>query len=59
MLPKVDPICRIEKTLPNRKRCDKTGEEFAEALMVYLGEKGDRIGLEYNRFQECLAKLVF
>ena len=58
LLPKVDPLFRIQKTLPTVKRCDKTGEEFAEALMAYLGKKGDRIGLEYNRFQECLAKLV-
>ena len=58
LLPKVDPLFRIQKTLPGGKRCDKTGEEFAEALMAYLGKKGDRLGLEYNRFQECLDKLV-
>ena len=58
LLPKVDPVFRIQKTLQNEKRRDKTVEEYAEALMAYLGKKGDRLGLEYDRFQECLRKLV-
>ena len=58
VLPKVDPLFRIQKTLPNGKRCDKTGEEFGAALMAYLGKKGDRLSLEYSNFKECLATLV-
>ena len=58
VLPKVDPLFRIQKTLPNGKRCDKTGKEFGAALMAYLGKKGDRLSLEYSNFKECLATLV-
>ena len=57
-LPKVDPLFRIQVTQPNKKRRDKTAEEFGEALMVYLGNKGSRENLEYEKFKESLEKIV-
>ncbi|KAI4823838.1 hypothetical protein KUCAC02_012393 [Chaenocephalus aceratus] len=37
LLPEVDPIFRIEVTLPSGKRRMKTAQEFGDALMAYLG----------------------
>ena len=36
LLPKVDPLFRIQITLPNGKRWMKTAVEFGEALICYL-----------------------
>ena len=36
LLPKVDPLFRIQITLPNGKRWMKTAAEFGEALICYL-----------------------
>ena len=36
LLPKVDPLFRIQLTLPNGKRRMKTAVEFGESLMCYL-----------------------
>ena len=58
LLPKVDPLFRIRKTLPSGKQRDKTSTEFGEALKVLLGKKGDRVGLDYSKFMESLEKLV-
>ena len=58
LLPKVDPLFRIQLTLPNGKRRMKTAVEFAKALMCYLGRRSDWSLLKYGRFQECLDKLV-
>ena len=58
LLPKVDPLFRIRKTMPNGKQRDKTSGEFGEALNVLLGKKGDRVGLDYGKFMQSLEKLV-
>ncbi|KAI8490401.1 hypothetical protein Bbelb_316690 [Branchiostoma belcheri] len=58
LLPKVDPIFRIQVTLPNGKRRTKTAQEFGEVLMSFLGRRSDRTILWYNNFQESLDKLT-
>ncbi|KAI9548371.1 hypothetical protein NQZ68_010593 [Dissostichus eleginoides] len=57
LLPKVDPIFRIQVTLPSGKRRIKTAQEFGDALMAYLGKRSDRTTLEYAKFQESLERL--
>ena len=42
LLPKVNPLFRIQLTLPNGKRRMKTAVEFAESLMHYLGRLSDK-----------------
>ena len=59
LLPKVDPLFRIRKTMANGKQRDKTSTEFGGAMKVLLGKKEDRKGLEYSKFKESLEKLVF
>ena len=58
LLPKVDPLFKIQVTLPTGKRRDKTPEEFGAALMSLLGKKENRATLEYSQFQESLKRLV-
>ena len=58
LLPKADPIFKVQVTLATGKRRDKTPEEFGEALMSFLGKKGDRTSLDYSKFQESLDKLM-
>ena len=58
LLPKADPLFRIRKTLANGKQKDKNSTEFGESLKVFLGRKGDQKGLDYNKFQQSLEKLV-
>ena len=55
-LPSVDPIFKIQITLPTKKRRDKTAEEFASSLMAYLGKREDKVNMEYNMFRSSLAK---
>ena len=55
-LPSVDPIFKIQVTLPSKKRRDKTATEFASSLMAYLGKKADRATMEYNLFKNSLEK---
>ena len=59
LLPKVDPLFRIRKTMANGKQRDKTSTEFGGAMKVLLGKKEDRKGLEYSKFKESLENLVF
>ena len=40
-LPKTDPLFRIQITLPNKWRRDKTAEEFSIALKALLGRRSD------------------
>ena len=56
-LPRVDPLFNIQVTMNNRKRRDKTAEEFAESLMVYLGRKADRMVMEYQTFKDSLRTM--
>ena len=56
-LPRVDPLFKIQVTLKDRKRRDKTAEEFADSLMAYLGKKGDRTVMEYETFRRSLRAL--
>ena len=55
-LPSNDPIFKIQLTLPNGKRRDKTSVEFAESLMLFLGKKSDSAVLDYNVFKSSLRK---
>ena len=57
-LPRVDPLFRVQVTLPNKQRRDKTATEFGESLMVYLGKKGSRSNLEYQNFKQSLEKFI-
>ena len=56
-LPKTDPLFRIQVTLPNKKRRDKTSEEYAEALVAYLGKRNDVIRLDYSTFKTSLSNI--
>ena len=55
-LPSVDPIFKIQVTLPTKKRREKTAEEFAISLMAYLCRKSDRAFMEYTMFKDSLEK---
>ena len=55
-LPHVDPIFKIQVTLPTKKRRDKTADEFAASLMAYLEKKSDKATMEYNMFKHSLEK---
>ena len=56
-LPKTDPLFRVMITLPNKKKRDKTAEEFGEAMMAFLGKQSDQIYMNYTVFQRSLEKL--
>ena len=58
LLPKVDPLFKVQVTLPTGKQRDKIPEEFGAALMSLLGKKENRATLEYSQFQESLKRLV-
>lgn len=58
VLPRVDPLFRIRKTLPSGKQRDKTATEFGECLAVLLGKQGDRRMLDYARFKTSLDNLA-
>ena len=55
--PKTDPLFRVMITLPNKKKRDKTAEEFGEAMMAFLGKQSDQIYMDYTVFQRSLEKL--
>ena len=56
-LPKTGPLFRVMITLPNKKKRDKTAEEFGEAMMAFLGKQSDQIYMDYTVFQRSLEKL--
>ena len=56
-LPRVDPLFKIQVTLPTKKRRDKTAKEFGESLVCYLGRKADRAVMEYQTFQATLGEI--
>ena len=53
-LPRVDPLFKIQVSMANKKRRDKTALEFAESLMAYMGKKADRKVVEYESFRQSL-----
>ena len=55
-LPSTDPLFRIQVTLPNKKRRDKTNMEFVDSLMSFLGKKAESTAMEYNLFKTSLQK---
>ena len=57
-LPKVDPLFKIQVTMDNKKRRDKTALEFVESLMTFLGRKADRGVVEYESFSNSLRSNV-
>ena len=58
MLPKVDPIFRVQVTMLNQKRRDTSAEEFGESLMVFLGKKEEKAILEYDSFVSSLENML-
>ena len=53
-LPKSDGIIRIQVTLPNKKRRDKSAVEFTDSLMAYLGRKTNKKAFDYHLFSKSL-----
>jgi hypothetical protein len=45
-------------TQANKRRRDKTAQDFGESLMSYLGRKADRTVSEYTTFQRSLREVV-
>ena len=61
-LPRVDPLFRIQVSLPGKPRRDKTAEEFGEALKVLFGKRAGKRTLTLEKFNDSLnnvSKLVF
>ena len=58
LLQEADQVFMIQVTMPNKKRRDKTANEFGESLMVYLGKKSDKAVIEYKKFKEALEKFT-
>ena len=56
-LPKQDPLFKIQKVLPNKKRRDKTVNEFSESLIAFLGRRSERIQMDYSVFKNSLHKM--
>ena len=58
-LPRVDPLFRIQvgRGLSGRRR-EKTAQEFAEALAVFLGRKSDRTFSDYAAFSHSLREIL-
>ena len=57
-LPKVDPIFRVQVTMLNQKRGDKSAEEFGKGLVAFLVKKKEKAILEYDRFVSSLEKML-
>ena len=51
-------LLNLKVTMPNKKRRDKTAEEFGDALMIFLGKKVDRSAMDYDTFQQSLRELA-
>ena len=49
-LPKASPLFKVPIVQGNKKRRDKTADEFAVALTVYLGKKEDWLTMPYGQF---------
>ena len=45
-VPSVDLLFRIQMTLPNNRRLDKTIKEFGDSLMAFLGKKAETVAME-------------
>ena len=58
LLPKVDPLFKIQKVDVKRKLRDKAAVEFGEALTILLGRKADRRAMDYSTFRDCLSKMM-
>lgn len=56
-LPRSDPIFRIQVSLPNKKRRDKTAHEFGTSLKALLGKRSSKTPITLNRFKESLDKV--
>ena len=59
LLPKTDPIFRIQITVPETgKRRQKNSSEFGAALRALLGKRSSREVMEYSSFKEMLEKVA-
>ena len=56
-LPKTDQLFRIQVTLPNKKRRDKTAEEFAVALKALLGSRSNSETVTLEQFRQSLRNV--
>ena len=58
-LPKTDPLFRIQIALPNKKRRDKTAEEFGVALKALLGKQNRcQSSVTIEQFRASLKKTI-
>ena len=57
-LPKNDPIFKMMITQPNKRRRDKTADEFGESLMIFLGKKTDQEMMDYSVFKSTIEKFT-
>ena len=57
-LASVDPVFRIQITLPDKKRRQKIPVEFGLSLKIFLGIKADRTNMQYTVFKDSLTKFV-
>ena len=57
-LPSVDLIFKNQMTMLNKRRREKTPQEFAESLMVFLGKKSEIGTMDYNRFKSSIKNTL-
>ena len=55
-LPSVDPLFRLQVTLPNNMWRNKTSREFGHSLMVFLGKKAESAATGYSLLRPSLRK---
>ena len=53
-LPQTDPIFRIQVSLPNKKRRDKTPDEFGVSLKALLGKRSGKAPMSLEIFKKSL-----
>ena len=56
-LPKTDQLFRIQVTLPNKNRRDKTAEKFAVALKALLGSRSNSETVTLEQFRQSLRNV--
>ena len=56
ILPSVDSLFRIQVSLPNKRRRDKTSKEIGDYPMAFLGKLAESAAMEYSLFRSSLRK---
>ena len=54
--PSANFLFRIQVTLPNNRRRDKTSQEFGNSLMAFLRKRAESVAMEYSLFRSSLRK---